>query len=35
MYVNGKTRPVETILRMGKGGVKENDGGVELKYDIL
>jgi hypothetical protein len=24
---NGKTGPFETILRMGGGGIKENDGG--------
>jgi hypothetical protein len=28
MYTNGKMRPVETIPRMGGGGKKENDGGV-------
>jgi hypothetical protein len=27
MYRNGKMRPVETILRMGERGIKENDGG--------
>jgi hypothetical protein len=31
MYENGKMRPVETILRMGVGGVKEND--VEGKFN--
>jgi hypothetical protein len=30
MYKNGKMRPVETILRMAGGGIKENDGGVNL-----
>jgi hypothetical protein len=25
MYENGKMRPVETILGMGKKGIKEND----------
>jgi hypothetical protein len=35
MYVNGKMRPVETIPGMGKGEIKENDGGGELKYDIF
>jgi hypothetical protein len=25
-YENGKMSPVETILRMGGSGVKENDG---------
>jgi hypothetical protein len=28
MYENGKMRPVETILRIGGGGIKENDRGV-------
>jgi hypothetical protein len=28
-------RPVETILRMGKEGIKENDGRGEFNYDIL
>jgi hypothetical protein len=28
MYENGKIRPAETILRMGSGGIKENDGGA-------
>jgi hypothetical protein len=35
MYVNKKTIPVETIPGMGEGSIKENDGGVEFKYDIL
>jgi hypothetical protein len=35
MYVNGKMRPVETILGMGGGEIKENDGGGEFNYDIL
>jgi hypothetical protein len=35
MYVNGKMRPVETIPRMGGGGIKENDGGGEFKCDIF
>jgi hypothetical protein len=30
MYENGKIRPIETILRMGGGGIKENDGGGEF-----
>jgi hypothetical protein len=30
MYENGKMRPTETILRTGKGGIKENDDGVNL-----
>jgi hypothetical protein len=28
MYENGKMRPAETILRSGRGRIKENDGGV-------
>jgi hypothetical protein len=28
-------RPVETIPGMGKGGIKESDGGSEFNYDIL
>jgi hypothetical protein len=28
-------RPVETIPGMGAGGIKENYGGGELKYDIF
>jgi hypothetical protein len=35
MYVNGKVRPVETITRIGGEGIKENDGGGELNYDIF
>jgi hypothetical protein len=35
MYVNGKMRPVETILGMGEGRIKDNDGGGEFNYDIL
>jgi hypothetical protein len=27
--------PVETIPGMGEGGIKENDGGVEFKYDAF
>jgi hypothetical protein len=34
MYVNGKMRPAETISEVG-GGIKENDGGCEFKYDVL
>jgi hypothetical protein len=33
MCVNGKMRPVETILRRGE-GIKENDEGVNLRYTI-
>jgi hypothetical protein len=35
MHVNGKMRPVETILVMGREEEKENDGGSKLNYDIL
>jgi hypothetical protein len=35
MYENGKMRPVRTILRMGGGRIRENDGGGEFSYDIL
>jgi hypothetical protein len=27
--------PIETILEMGGGRIKENDGGGEFKYDIF
>jgi hypothetical protein len=30
MYVDGKMRPVETILRMSWKGIKENDRGGEF-----
>jgi hypothetical protein len=30
MYENGKMRYVETILRMGEEGIKENGGGDEF-----
>jgi hypothetical protein len=35
MYVNGNTRPVETIPGMEGGTIKENDGEGEFNYDIL
>jgi hypothetical protein len=35
MYVNGKMTPVETIPGMGGRGIKKNDGGDGLKYEIL
>jgi hypothetical protein len=35
MYVNGKMRPVETILEMGGKGIGKNDAGGEFNYDIL
>jgi hypothetical protein len=28
-------RPVETIPEVGKGGMKENDGEGECKYDVF
>jgi hypothetical protein len=31
MYVSGKVIPVETVLGIGVGGVKENDGGGKFK----
>jgi hypothetical protein len=30
MDENGQKKPVETILRMGGGRIKENDGGGEF-----
>jgi hypothetical protein len=35
MYVNGKMRPIETILGIGGGRIEENNGGGEFNYDIL
>jgi hypothetical protein len=35
MYENGKMRPVETIAGTGEGGIKQNGGGGEFKYDAL
>jgi hypothetical protein len=35
MHVNGKMRTAETIPRMGRGGIKENDRGDEFNYEIL
>jgi hypothetical protein len=35
MYVNGKMRPVETFQELEEEGIKENDGGGELNYDIF
>jgi hypothetical protein len=35
MYVNGKMIPVETIPGMVGGGIKENEGGIEFKYDVF
>jgi hypothetical protein len=28
-------KPVASILRMGRAGIKKNDGGTEFNYDIL
>jgi hypothetical protein len=30
-----KMRPVESILGVGEGGIKEKEGGVIFNYDIL
>jgi hypothetical protein len=30
MYENAKVRPVETILKEGEEGIKENDGGGQF-----
>jgi hypothetical protein len=35
MFVSGKMIPGETTPGMGEKTVKENNGGGELKYDIL
>jgi hypothetical protein len=35
MYVNGKMRPVETVLGMGGSEGKENGGRGDFKYDIF
>jgi hypothetical protein len=35
MYINEKMRPIETIPGVGRGGIKENDGGSEFNNDIL
>jgi hypothetical protein len=35
MYINGKMRPVVTILGMWGAGIKENDEGGEFNYDIM
>jgi hypothetical protein len=35
MYVNGKTRSIETIPGKGRGRIKENDGECKFNYDIL
>jgi hypothetical protein len=35
MYINIKMIHVETIQEWGRGGIKENGGGGEFKYDIF
>jgi hypothetical protein len=35
MYESGKVRPIESIAGMRGRGIKENDAGVNLNYDIL
>jgi hypothetical protein len=35
MYVNGKMRPVEPILRIRGGVIKDSDVGGKFNYDIL
>jgi hypothetical protein len=37
LYINGKMRPVKTIPGMAGngGGIKENNRGVEFKYNIF
>jgi hypothetical protein len=35
MYVNRKMRSIETIPVIGRGRIKENDGGGEINKDIL
>jgi hypothetical protein len=35
MHENGKMRPAETILKMGRGEIKENDRGwIQLTYIV-
>jgi hypothetical protein len=35
MYKNAKMRSVETIPGMGRGRIKENNGGGEFNYDVF
>jgi hypothetical protein len=35
MYVRVKMRLAKTVPGMGEGGVKENNGGGEFKYEIF
>jgi hypothetical protein len=34
-YKNGKMRPVETLLRIGKKVIKDNDGGGEFNLSTF
>jgi hypothetical protein len=35
MYVNGKWKPIETILGKEGGEIKKNNGQGEFNYDIF
>jgi hypothetical protein len=35
MYINAKMLPVEAILEIGEGKIKESDRGGEFSYDIF
>jgi hypothetical protein len=35
MYINGKMRPVETILGMGGGRIKGKDGGNKFNCEKM
>jgi hypothetical protein len=35
MYVNAKMKPIETVPGIRGGGMKENNGGGEFKYDTF
>jgi hypothetical protein len=35
MYVNGENESCLNYSRIGRGGIKENDGRGELNYDIF
>jgi hypothetical protein len=35
MYVSGKMRPIDVLLGMWEGGIKENDGKGKFKYKIF
>jgi hypothetical protein len=34
IHENGTIRPFETVPRMRRDGIKENDGGSEFKYTV-